>query len=77
MSAILAIAFIFCLIFARFFYIQAVWGSELVYRATDQWNREIPVIAARGEISDRNGQLIAGNRTTYSVFVRPNAVVNA
>ncbi|MDE6373724.1 MAG: hypothetical protein K2L72_04410, partial [Clostridia bacterium] len=77
MSAILAIAFIFCIIFARFFYIQAVWGSELVYRATDQWNREIPVVAARGEITDRNGQLIAGNRTTYSVFVRPNAVVNA
>ncbi len=73
---ILAIAFIFCIIFARFFYIQAVWGSELVYRATDQWNREIPVIAARGQITDRNGQLIAGNRTTYSVFVRPNAVVD-
>lgn len=73
----MAIAFIFCLIFARFFYIQAVWGSELVYRATDQWNREIPVVAARGEITDRNGQLIAGNRTTYSVFVRPNAVANA
>lgn len=70
----MAIAFIFCIIFARFFYIQAVWGSELVYRATDQWNREIPVIAARGQITDRNGQLIAGNRTTYSVFVRPNAV---
>ncbi|MCM1437933.1 MAG: penicillin-binding transpeptidase domain-containing protein [Roseburia sp.] len=77
MSAILAIAFIFCIIFARFFYIQAVWGSELVYRATDQWNREIPVIAARGQITDRNGQLIAGNRATYSVFVRPNAVTDA
>ena len=77
MSAILAIAFIFCIIFARFFYIQAVWGSELVYRAADQWNREIPVIAARGEITDRNGQLIAGNKTTYSIFVRPNAVKNA
>jgi len=73
----LAIAFIFCIIFARFFYIQAVWGSELVYRAADQWNREIPVIAARGEITDRNGQLIAGNKTTYSIFVRPNAVKNA
>lgn len=73
----MAIAFIFCIIFARFFYIQAVWGSELVYRAADQWNREIPVIAARGEITDRNGQLIAGNKTTYSIFVRPNAVKNA
>lgn len=56
---------------------QAVWGNELVYRATDQWNREIPVVAARGQITDRNGQLIAGNRTTYSVYVRPNAVTNA
>lgn len=62
------------MIFARFFYVQAVWGNELVYRAVDQWNREIPVVAARGEITDRNGQLIAGNRTTYSVFARPNAV---
>lgn len=74
---ILAITFIFCIIFVRFFYVQVVWGGELVYRATDQWNREIPVIAARGKITDTNGQLLAGNRLTYSVFVRPNAIVNA
>ncbi|MDE7301283.1 MAG: hypothetical protein K2N47_03850, partial [Clostridia bacterium] len=74
LSAILIITFIFCIIFARFFYIQVVWGNDLKYRAEDQWNREIPVIASRGQIFDRNGQLIAGNRTTYSVFVRPNAV---
>lgn len=74
---ILTITFIFCIIFARFFYIQIVWGGELVYRATDQWNREIPVIAARGKITDANGQLLAGNRLTYSVFARPNAIVNA
>ncbi len=74
---ILAITFIFLIIFARFFYIQVVWGGELVYRATDQWNREIPVVAARGKITDTNGQLLAGNRLTYSVFARPNAIVNA
>jgi len=72
----LAIAFIFCLIFARLFYVQLVWGKELVYKATDQWNREIPIIAARGIISDRNGEILAGNQTTYSVFLRPNAVEN-
>ena len=77
MSVILAITFIFCIIFGRFFYIQIVWGKDLVWRATDQWNREIPVIAERGAISDRNGQVLASNRTTYSVFVRPNAVENA
>lgn len=76
MSASLAITFIFCIIIGRFFYIQAVWGDELVIRATDQWNREIPVIAARGEISDRNGVVLAGNQNTYSVFVRPNAVTD-
>lgn len=73
----LAIAFIFCLLFARLFYVQIVWGKELVYRATDQWNREIPIIAARGVISDRNGNVLVGNKTTYSVFLRPNAVENA
>lgn len=76
MSAILTIAFIFCIIIARFFYVQVVWGSDLVYRATGQWNREIPVIAARGQIFDRNGQLIAANLATYSVFIRPNAIEN-
>ena len=73
----LAIAFIFCLIFGRLIYVQLVWGAELKYRATDQWNREIPIIAARGTIMDTNGQILVGNKTTYSIFVRPNAVENA
>ncbi len=73
----MAITFIFILILARIFYVQVAWGKELVYRATDQWNREIPVIARRGIISDRNGEVLAGNLTTYSVFVRPNAVREA
>ncbi len=76
MSVGLAIAFIFCLIIARLCYVQVVWSSELKYRASDQWNREIPVIAPRGVITDRNGTILAGNRTTYSVFLRPNAVVD-
>lgn len=74
LSLSLAIAFIFCIIFARFFYIQVVWGSELVYKAVDQWNREIPVIAERGIITDTNGKILAGNEDTYSIFVRPGAV---
>ena len=73
----LTIAFIFCLIFGRLIYVQLVWGAELKYRATDQWNREIPIIAGRGTIVDANGQILVGNKTTYSIFVRPNAVENA
>ena len=74
LSIVLAIAFIFCAIFARFFYVQIIWAKDLTFKASDQWNREIPIIASRGIITDRNGQVLAGNKTTYSVFVRPNAV---
>ncbi len=73
----LAITFIFCIIAARLLYVQIAWGSDLKLRASDQWNREIPVIASRGIISDRNGVVLAGNQTTYSVFLRPNAVKDA
>lgn len=74
LSVVLAITFIFFIIVARFFYVQVIWGAELVLRATDQWNREIPVVAARGKIYDRNGQLLAGNAATYSVFARPSSI---
>ena len=72
-----AIAFIFCLFLGRFFYIQVIWEDELHYLALDQWTREIPVVAGRGKIFDAGGELLAGNRTTYSVFARANAVDDA
>ncbi len=71
---LIAVAFIFLAIFARFFYIQVISGEELRYLALDQWTREIPVVAERGQILDRNGSVLAGNVTSYTVFARPNAV---
>ena len=56
---------------------QVAWSGELAGRAIDQWTREIPVISERGEITDRNGELLAGNATKYTVFARSNAVKNA
>ena len=70
----LAITFIFFIIAARYFYVQVIWGGKLVLRAADQWNRDIPVIASRGRILDRNGVQLVGNAATYSVFVRPRSV---
>ena len=61
-------------IFARFFYIQVIDGEHLRALALDQWTREIPVVAERGKILDRNGAVLAGNVTSYTVFARPNAV---
>ena len=70
----MAVIFLFLLIFSRFFVVQIVQGEKLRYRAIGQWTREIPVVAARGTIEDRNGTVLADNSASYSVFVRPNAV---
>lgn len=71
---ILAITFLFCILFGRFFYVQVIWSEELGYRALDQWTREIPIVAERGKITDRNGVVLADNSTAYTVFARSNAV---
>ena len=69
-----AVAFLFLLIFARFFQVQVAQGEDLRYRALDQWTREIPIVAERGKITDANGVLLADNTPSWTVFVRPNAV---
>jgi len=70
----MAITFLFCFIFSRFFYVQVLWSEELGYRALDQWTREIPIVAERGKITDRNGVVLADNTTAYTVFARSNAI---
>ena len=53
---------------------QVFWSEELGYRALDQWTREIPILPKRGQITDRNGVILADNATAYTVFARSNAV---
>ena len=76
-AVITAITFLFCLFLSRFFYIQVIWEDDLNARALDQWTREIPVTAGRGNIYDRNGELLAGNLPAYTVYARANAVEDA
>jgi stage V sporulation protein D (sporulation-specific penicillin-binding protein) len=68
---------IFCILFAltgRLVYIQLFTGSALRALAAEQWYRDLPLMAKRGNIYDRNGVLMAQNTLTYSVYVRPVAV---
>ena len=60
----------------RLFYVQVLWGEDLQKRAIDQWTREIPIVATRGQILDCNGVVLVDNDDTYSVFVRKKAVKN-
>ena len=73
-AALAAAAFLFIAVCTRFFFVQILSGERLRGMALGQWTREIPVVAARGDIEDRNGVLLAGSAAGYSVFVRPNAV---
>ena len=60
----------------RLLYIQVFWGEQLQVKALDQWTRNVPVLAKRGEITDRNGVVLATTKKTYTVFVRPRAVID-
>ena len=53
---------------------QVFWSEELNYRALDQWTRELPIVAKRGQITDRNGVVLADNTSAYTIYARSNAI---
>ena len=73
MSIIMAVLTLFgfgALIF-RLFSIQIVDGEEYQYKATQQQLREIEISAGRGDIYDRNGNVIAKSATAWTVVISP------
>lgn len=64
-------------IFFRLMYIQVIWGKQLQAKASEQWQRDLPIKAYRGDIVDTNGNLLATTETGYSVYARPQSVEDA
>jgi len=56
---------------ARLVWIQTAQASLHQARADRAHGDVVAIPAARGDIEDRNGQILAGNRTTFQVSVRP------
>lgn len=73
---LLVISFIFCSLVVRLFVIQIINGGSLQLRATDQWTRDLSIIAPRGTIYDRTGSSLAVSYTTYNVYVRAREVTS-
>ncbi len=73
----LVISFIFCALVVRLFVVQIINGKSLQSKATDQWTRDLSIIAPRGSILDSTGNTIAVSYTTYNVYVRAREVTNA
>ncbi|MGG4147369.1 stage V sporulation protein D [Paenibacillus algorifonticola] len=56
---------------ARLGYVQLWKGSELAAKAENSWRRDIPYMAKRGEIWDRNGVKLAYNVTSPTIWAIP------
>ncbi len=70
LAIICLISFIFLLLFARLFYIQAINSANYQELAESQWTRDLPITAERGKIYDINGAPLAVSYTTYNVYTR-------
>ena len=71
--------FLFSLLFFLFviikiFYIQVIEYKRLNKLANDLWSRNLPIIADRGKILDRNGKTIVDNITTVGLFIVPTQI---
>lgn len=72
----IACTLVFVALFARLVYLM-VWRSEHYSRlATDLHERERSIKAARGRILDRNGTVLADNKTVCTISVIHNQIEN-
>lgn len=62
----------FAVIFLRLWYLQVLSGDDYLAQADDNRVRELKVAAPRGEILDRDGDLLVSNRTALALQVRPD-----
>ncbi len=62
---------IFVALFARLFYLQVVQGEFYQSKAEGNRLRLLSIMASRGLIYDRNGQIVVGSRPAYTVSLMP------
>lgn len=72
----LFVLFMFVVIIGRIFYLQVFKKSNINSLANSLWRRNLPVLADRGKITDRNGVVLADNLTTTSLVVIPVQITN-
>ena len=65
------------LLIGKLFVVQIVDGKWLQSKASEQWYRDLPLNATRGNIVDANGVVLATNYSTYDIYVKPARVEDA
>jgi penicillin-binding protein 2 len=62
---------LFAVLFFRLWFLQVLNGEEHLAEARNNRTREFRVTAPRGEILDRNGEVLVSNRTSLALQVNP------
>ncbi|MEX0971776.1 MAG: penicillin-binding protein 2 [Solirubrobacterales bacterium] len=62
---------LFVVLFFRLWFLQVLNGEEYLAEARNNRTREFRVTAPRGEILDRNGEVLVSNRTSLALQVNP------
>ena len=53
----------------QLFNLQIIHGEEYLEKSSSRLTRETTILAARGNILDRNGNILAGTDTRYSLEI--------
>lgn len=61
---------------ARLIYLQVIDHEQLVYRANQQKDRTLTLVPKRGEIVDRNGQVLAYSVDADTIYAVPSQIEN-
>ncbi len=62
---------LFAVVFFRLWYLQVLSGSTYVAQAQSNVVRDVPVLAPRGEIIDRSGNVLVSSQAVPAVVVSP------
>ncbi len=69
-----AVIVAFTLIWARAYYLQVVQYENLHEQAERNRTAVVPVVPMRGEVEDRNGEILASNYSAYTLEITPSKV---
>jgi penicillin-binding protein 2 len=73
-SAVVLLAF--GLLIARAYYLQVIRYQALNAQAESNRTGVVPVVPMRGEVTDRNGAVLASNYSAYTLEIKPTLVDN-
>lgn len=65
---------VFCIIFIKIIYMTVFKHEHYNQLAQNKTYKEIPIQAPRGEIKDRYGRVLAGNRNSFAIHVSKDGI---